>query len=219
MFSRRNLNVGVSIVGTLLGVKILYALRGFSWMTGATGYLFALLLLGVPMWMRQRGLARCDFLNVTGSAIIRSAAIGAGASVILLPLYLLGNHFYQHWVWSADFHAAMGGSLRGVAVSQFFLVALPEEFFFRGFIQEECNRLWGQRWKILGVSVGWGWILVAILFALSHSFITVRWWHLFIFFPGLVFGWLREADGGILAPTLFHAASNVTAQWIVWHYR
>ena len=33
--------------------------------------------------------------------------------------------------------------------------------------------------------------------------------HLAVFFPSLVFGWLRERTGTIVAPTLYHAACNI----------
>ncbi|HPQ81946.1 MAG TPA: CPBP family glutamic-type intramembrane protease, partial [bacterium] len=42
--------------------------------------------------------------------------------------------------------------------------------------------------------------------------------HFSIFFPALVFGYLRERTGSITAPALFHAASNILMDWIARSY-
>jgi hypothetical protein len=48
------------------------------------------------------------------------------------------------------------------------------------------------------------------LFAFGHSLVQVQWWHFAIFFPSLVFGWMRARSGGVLAGAFFHAWANVT---------
>ena len=35
-------------------------------------------------------------------------------------------------------------------------------------------------------------------------------WRLGVFFPALIFGWLRERTGTIVPGTIFHALSNLT---------
>ncbi|MBI3540840.1 MAG: CPBP family intramembrane metalloprotease [Deltaproteobacteria bacterium] len=88
---------------------------------------------------------------------------------------------------------------------QLFVVALPEEFFFRGYLQTILRRKYR-----LQVAIP----IASLLFAFSHSVIALQWWHFAIFFPALVFGWLREKTGGLVAPILFHALSNVAVFWI-----
>jgi membrane protease YdiL (CAAX protease family) len=61
--------------------------------------------------------------------------------------------------------------------------------------------------------------LTCLIFAASHSIIAFRWWHFAIFFPSLVFGWLRDRTGGLVAPVLFHAASNLAMRHIGQLYR
>jgi uncharacterized protein len=89
------------------------------------------------------------------------------------------------------------------------VIALPEEAFFRGYLQTSLDRVWPPRWRVLGADLGPGWLLSAAIFALGHV-LTIR--HparLAVFFPALVFGWLRRRTGGVGASVLFHASCNV----------
>jgi hypothetical protein len=90
-----------------------------------------------------------------------------------------------------------------------FIVALPEEFFYRGYILGRLNDIFTSRIHLLGVKVGFGFILQAVLFAMGHYLIDFHPGRLAVFFPALVFGWLRLKRGTIVAPVLFHAASNI----------
>lgn len=91
-----------------------------------------------------------------------------------------------------------------------FYVGIPEEMFYRGYVQSRLDEVWSPRWRVLGATVGPGLLVTSLVFALGHSVVAVQWWHLFIVFPSLVFGWMRARTGGILAGALFHAWSNVT---------
>ena len=92
---------------------------------------------------------------------------------------------------------------------QVFFVAIPEEFFYRGYFQTRLNEVFPRRFLILGVPMGWGSVLAGLYFAFGHSLVQVQWWHFATFFPGLVFAWLREKSGGVVAGALCHAAFNV----------
>ena len=46
------------------------------------------------------------------------------------------------------------------------------------------------------------------LFALGHL-VVLQPWRLATFFPGLLFGWLRERTGDVAASVLVHALSNL----------
>lgn len=92
---------------------------------------------------------------------------------------------------------------------QVFFVAIPEEFFYRGYMQTRLNELWPRRWLIFGAPMGWGAVVAGLFFAFGHSLVQVQWWHFATFFPGLVFAWMRERTGGVTTGALFHAACNV----------
>ena len=94
------------------------------------------------------------------------------------------------------------------AIDQPFVVALPEEFFFRGWMQTRLRRVFPEGKKVFGVTVGPALLLTAALFALVH--LTVfRAYRLAVFFPALLFGWLRERTGTVVGSTLLHAACNL----------
>lgn len=89
-----------------------------------------------------------------------------------------------------------------------FGVAFPEELFFRGFIQERLNIFFGKKFNLLGINFGWGLFLTSLLFMLIHlpqGFNTVRF---LTFFPGLIFGLIREKYGSIFPAVIIHALSN-----------
>lgn len=91
-----------------------------------------------------------------------------------------------------------------------FFVAIPEEFFYRGYFQTRLNEVFPRRWMMMGARVGPGLLIACAFFAFGHSLVTLRWWHFATFFPGLLFGLLRERSGSTLPGALFHAWCNVT---------
>lgn len=90
-----------------------------------------------------------------------------------------------------------------------FFVAIPEELFYRGYLQSRLDEVWAPRWSVGGAMLGPGWLVTCLVFALGHSVVSFQWWHVFIFFPALVFGWLRARTGSVLPGAFFHAACNV----------
>jgi hypothetical protein len=92
---------------------------------------------------------------------------------------------------------------------QLLVVALPEELFYRGWMQTSWARSRpGRGVTVLGARLGAGFVATQVLFALGHL-VVWRPWRLGTFFPGLVLGWLRERTGSVAAPVVLHAASNL----------
>ncbi|MFO0749496.1 MAG: MrtP family glutamic-type intramembrane protease [Myxococcota bacterium] len=89
------------------------------------------------------------------------------------------------------------------------LVALPEEHFFRGYLMARLDRVFGTPRSLMGVRVGWGLVLAALFFALLHPILIPGAHRLLVFFPALLFGWLRQKQGALGAAILVHAMSNV----------
>lgn len=140
--------------------------------------------------------------------------------VILLP-WLVAYHVWQTiafpWILGALGHHVPGWHFRGTWPRQLglligyhlFFVAIPEEMFYRGYVQSRLDEVFPRKWRVMGADLGWGWILAALFFAFGHSVVSPQWWHFATFFPGLVFGWMRQRTGGIVAGALFHAWANV----------
>jgi membrane protease YdiL (CAAX protease family) len=96
-----------------------------------------------------------------------------------------------------------------LALIQLLVVALPEELLYRGFMQTAWARTApGRGVTVLGARLGAGFVWTQVLFAAGHL-VVLQPWRLATFFPGLVFGWLRERTGGLAAPIVFHALSNL----------
>lgn len=75
---------------------------------------------------------------------------------------------------------------------------LAEELTFRGLLQ-----------KLAADAVGkWGWIYVAVLFAVLHIGYLLVTDVLFVFAVGLFFGWIVKRTGSILGTTLAHGLAN-----------
>jgi hypothetical protein len=95
---------------------------------------------------------------------------------------------------------------------QLVTVAIPEEWFFRCYLQQRLDYGLGTRWNILGTQLGWGWIMSSALFALGHLVLDPRIERLAVFFPGLLFGWMFARTRSIVAPAMMHALANVNIQ-------
>jgi uncharacterized protein len=91
---------------------------------------------------------------------------------------------------------------------QLVVVALSEELFFRGMLLRLLERRFPPNHRLLGGGVGIALVLQAAAFAAVH---VPRYGPhaLVIFFPGLLFGWMRSSTGSILASTVTHGASNI----------
>jgi membrane protease YdiL (CAAX protease family) len=108
------------------------------------------------------------------------------------------------------------GKILSLVFSEIFLVGLPEEVFFRGYLQTSLEDVFLKRFRFLGVTFGLGLILTAAFFSLNHLLLTGRLFSLAVFFPALVFGWLKERTGKIPAPAIFHALANIVYVFIPW---
>ncbi len=95
---------------------------------------------------------------------------------------------------------------------QFILIALPEEIFFRGYLQTRLQEVLGRRFVLFGGDVGPAVWLTSVLFALSHLVAIPSGHRLAVFAPSLLFGWLRDRTGSVAGAVVAHALSNVLMQ-------
>jgi len=97
------------------------------------------------------------------------------------------------------------------AINQLVVVAIPEEIFFRGYLLVRLERVWRPTRRLWGAPVGWALVVSSALFALGHVVVVPNPQRLAVFFPALVFGWMRGRTGSIAAGATFHALCNVVA--------
>lgn len=107
------------------------------------------------------------------------------------------------------FAPALPPRLALLALTQLLVVALPEEMFYRGWMQTSWSRAGPERWvRVLGADLGRGFVATQALFALGHL-VSLQPWRVATFFPGLLFGWARARTGSLAAPVVLHALSNL----------
>jgi membrane protease YdiL (CAAX protease family) len=126
---------------------------------------------------------------------------------LAFPLFWLGYRAF--WHTRALFFFRLPAAFLDEIAGQVVVIALPEEAFFRGYLQSALDRAWPPRWRILGADLGPGWLVAAAIFAVGHYLTIHHPARLAVFFPALVFGWLRKRSRGIGASLLFHAACNL----------
>jgi membrane protease YdiL (CAAX protease family) len=149
----------------------------------------------------------------TWRAWANGAVWGVGASLVVLPLFgaaVAGYVRLRGIPFRFEPRLPPGFAL-GVAV-QFLVVAIPEELFYRGFMQTAWAR-GGPTRKLLGAPIGRGFWATQALFAAGHL-VSLQARGLATFFPGLLFGWLRARSGGIVAPAVAHALSNLFLRFL-----
>jgi membrane protease YdiL (CAAX protease family) len=88
-------------------------------------------------------------------------------------------------------------------------VAFAEEFFYRGYVTLRLEERWPPARRILGAPLGLGAVLAAALFAVGHLLEPAP-WRLFVFFPALIFAWLRARTHTIVGAAICHFLFNVT---------
>jgi len=154
----------------------------------------ATLMLLIPILVKKD----TGFLSFDLPGFLR----GLGLSAIVLIVYVAVLYLYS---MLTDGHL----SLRGFGISfillQFFLVAIPEEVFFRGYLQKE----FGNDYRAI--------VLVSVLFALAHLIVVcavsggvnVCTQNALTFFPSLVMGYLFMKTGTIWSSVVFHFLANI----------
>lgn len=139
----------------------------------------------------------------------RALAWASVAGLAFLPAFALGYAWW--WQPRSSYHFTLGESPLSDVVTQVVAVALPEEMFYRGYLQSELEKVWPP------VASGWlrgagaALVITSLVFAAGHLVTIPHAARLAVFFPSLVFGWLRARTGGIGAGVLFHALCNLFA--------
>ena len=141
-----------------------------------------------------------------------------GLSLALVGLWVLISYppFYLAWAWvefrylGHTFLPTGPSGLPNLILVQTLAIALPEEFYFRGYLQSRLNLVCGRPWRLWSAQIGPGLFVTALVFMLCHLLVSASWLRVAILFPALLFGWMRERTNSLLAPVLFHALSNLT---------
>lgn len=106
----------------------------------------------------------------------------------------------------------VGSAVKGFVLFAIF-VGIGEEVLWRGYVQSRLNQAFGRPYTFCGVQWGLGLVIASVLFGFVHVLNTsaatgqVGWywpWGFWNVFSGLLFGYVRERTGNVLAPAFLH---------------
>ncbi len=213
-----------------LALSVLYhAGSHVPWINRNLGGIAAVLFIYGAAWRIWKNERELSDFGITLRPVSKNLIWGLCASAIVLSIFLGFYIGYYTLVCGKDISllGTLGRDCRGFAggitevkiilppafweliLAELLVVSLPEEVFFRGYVQGSLNELWKGRRRILGVDLGWAWVVQAALFGLGHFFVDFNPLRLAVAIPALAFGYLREATGSIAAPVIFHASCNI----------
>lgn len=197
--------------------------------------LVAVLFLYAPVYFAWRRHEDLEDYGFHAAPVARGLLTAAAAMVVVFPIFVVGfiafyeiachsdvlAHLAPHNLCSS-YHGLDGihaphlewnplakNSFSEFCVVQWLVVALPEELFFRGFLLRLLEQRFPPKRRLLGGGVGLALVLSSLAFAIVHLPKDGDPRALAVFFPGLLFGWMRSATGSILAGAITHGASNI----------
>ena len=154
--------------------------------------------------------------GLNADKLLGSIIDALAASAIFLPVFYLAVSNYGSVFLEREFVFRPEPINRYILdfIAQVVFVSFPEEFFYRGYIQARLNEVTEKKSRTFGVAFGPSLVVTSALFALGHFLIGLQAWRLDVFFPSLIFGWLREKRGNIISAVIFHGVANVFMKMI-----
>ena len=145
----------------------------------------------------QRGLVRRGLLSL------------GRVSLIWIPLGVLGLSLARSWQWSlpeSNLHDPRAWIYW--ILTQILYVALPEELFFRGYVQRRLHRILPKyHWRVILISAG--------LFGLAHVLTRGDYMTWLTPLPGLLMAWLYWRSQSLWASIVFHVLCNLTHEIVL----
>lgn len=211
----------VTAASALLPDKLVATVVGFLFLGGT----WALVWRGDDARVERSGLALGGLVlpgKIDRGRLVRSIGTSIGWALLFCAITFVPFYFGWRTFWhprgTFALHVTFSDTMNEV-FGQLVIIALPEEAFYRGYLQSRLDEAFPWRVKVLGAQIGPALLVTSVIFALGH-FATIREpARLAVFFPSLVFGWLRARTGGIGAGLTFHAACNVFSELLGKGYR
>jgi membrane protease YdiL (CAAX protease family) len=141
-------------------------------------------------------------------ACLRELGVAVLVCAVVFPPFVAAYYFWHAPVRS--FELIPHSELPAFVLTQIVVVGLPEEMLFRGYIQGRLEDVWPRKVRFLFTELSLpAWLVQAALFAVLHVVVEVHPARLAVFFPALLFGWLRSLRGGVGAAVFVHAFCNL----------
>lgn len=164
-----------------------------------------------PLWRLGRNGVDNETLGLRTDTLRADLGDLALACLVTgLPYAVLFHLWQSHFLGRSFVFRWPPGFVEQVLV-EVLVIALAEELFFRGYLQERMEQLWPARSRLFGAPAGRAIVVTSAIFALAHFVGEYRPTRLAPFFPSLVFGLLKARRGTLLAPVGYHAFCNLLA--------
>jgi membrane protease YdiL (CAAX protease family) len=202
------IETAVVTIAAILAIRIFGASSVFkqTWFV-APCFLIAAAL--VPTALQRRKFAR---IGLNNKHIRHSLVLFGWACITTFPLLVCGLWLMRYWGLELPLRAVMlqsQGWFRWLFY-QFMYVAVAEEVFFRGYVQNNILKTARAIPQERSRQLQWISIIIsAACFAAAHVVIQGEIISVLTFLPGLVLGWLFVRTRSLLAPILFHGLANV----------
>lgn len=193
---------------------IIFIISKFPYVNSYLDIIVSVLFLYTPILFLFAKKMHPVYYGIWKKGAIKSILRALFVSFFIFPLYTIGFYLYNKY--------SNGLSMSIILIKQLFqprfllfvlnnllMVAIPEEIFYRGYLQSELRTCDTRKITLLGVNIGYSFLLVNIMFAIGHIILIPNITRLAVFFPGLVFSWLREKDDNIAGAIVFHWLSNI----------
>lgn len=172
-----------------------------------------------------RGIARAlahygRHARLDGRGLARSIGLAILASLVTFPPFVVGHAIWQEHIVrrAADFTWRLPPDLVEIALQNTFLVALPEELFYRGFVEKRLDRLMPTRFSLFLIPLSRTVFLASALFAVGHFVGEWNLARLGPFFPAFMFSALARRGGSITGAVLYHGLSNAFSAALLYGY-
>lgn len=226
------LRLTLLVLATLTLVK---PVAGVPYLGAIAVTIAAVMQLYLPIWRAEKAGGDASWVGLHGRTArsdLRNVAVFA---IAILPAYaivyhfvatqghglatLLGLHGLARHLPARHLALHIPNSLSAILGSAFWFaklalthvlgVALPEETFYRGYLQPQLEHRWPPRTRIFGVRLGRAAVYAAFFFALGHFLGEWNPARLGPFVPAFAFAWLRNATGSVVGSVAFHAICNI----------
>ncbi len=180
------------------------------------GAVAAVVFLYIPIILLFVEKKTPAFYGIRKKGAGKSIARALGAAGIIFPVYCIGFYLSMRYIYHLDIGFPGEAFLYEphtllFVVNLLLMVAIPEEVFYRGYIESELRQKDKRTIRLFGVRTGASFFIVNMLFAAGHLVLVPDIARLAVFFPGLVMSWLREKDDNIAGSVVFHWLSDVLA--------
>jgi uncharacterized protein len=207
--------VGSFAAATAILLHVDASLTKRLWPLLIVAELFELFFALVGISVARRYLPNADFAvrwprgkTLVGKALVWGIAFGG---IMLLADH--GTRLLHGWAPEAPGHGV--ADVAGWLAFELLQVGLCEETLFRGLLLGNLQAFSPSRVRFGSFSISTAGVTVALLFALAHaySFATEAWplalaQQVYAFAVGVLYAWMRERSGSLLAPIVLHSVSD-----------